>query len=1150
MKKITVLCSLLFILLQSYIGYSQHGSLIPHNLYTHKVVNNGNWSNPDIWEGKRIPGLASIVLIPSGLSVNYDINSDAHIFAISNEGTMTFKPTNRKKIKLVVDTWMNGMMSLLEMDSSSSPNTVTDIVFKAFDIEKKKRNQIGGAHWNNAIKNHFSDGFTVKDHEGKVNIQDGSGVLGRYKWDPTQLSLGLISMGAVDIKGFDIDDFIQLNTNIEKNKTTINFPGIPKGWKVGDRIFIGATNWIRGSETKIIKSISGNTITVDSKSRGHRNISGFNFYPYIGNLTRNITFRSYYTTLLDKNVTRRGHTMFMHNANVKIQHAAFWDLGRTDKSTPLDDFKYTFEDFHNDPKIILPKDSNGNPQYIKADPKDIQNQRGRYAFHFHRTFVNSDKAALAKGNAIWRSPGWGMVHHDGNADFIDNVVFQVAGAGMISESGSEAGLWEHNFVSAGDPRFGSNFTSKDPKFLFRRRRDLIDDDFMGNGAFAMQGRNIRMIDNVANSAGIGFEYQGSGTELSNPVIDLVDTQLIKQSMGIDIFPIRNKVPRSENPIPEFKGNISYMCADGMRSQFRNERAGTSVHSVINDFTVLNSSRFGFYSTSSSGYLFKNSIFHAHKDHKASGKTGILVLSGVDNIIFSSTKFYGWETSIRRGGKENVPGQGNQSANAQHVYHNVTWQASPSDRREMPTNPYKIWGTSNINKVFSENRNRKFKFTEKGDKLDKTLDINTRDFKVTIAGEIEDNVGKRLYGNSTHNNTNHREYNFNNDDTLKAYLRKTASDGDTRNDPVIDNNGNGTGVIIEYFTDRLTGKHNAYYFKFNIRGTSYRPEDANSKTGVTVYTNCNFGGRSATFDEGIYNFGEFTALFPNDQLSSIKVSAGFKATIYQHNLSGKTVELIDDTGCLTSVDFNDLASSLKIEKISNSNRAIIEGLYNIQSNSTHQNIAARIVDNHNAQMINAQKWQDQQWDFKHIGNGVHTIKNIRTNRYLQVDNAGCIKGSNVSTWTNANDDHKKWYITKIGRNHFLHPVHCVEFALDKSGGKGGNLKIWSFNKQNDNQKFSLIPFTRSAELLEIQITLYPNPAKDKLYLDFNAEFGNEGLSYHISTISGKIIYTGILTEGHKNTEIINVENFQNGLYFISIKKSNNQKEIQKKFIIKK
>ena len=49
-------------------------------------------------------------------------------------------------------------------------------------------------------------------------------------------------------------------------------------------------------------------------------------------LTRNVSISSESSV-----VDRRGHVMFMHNRDVHIANAGFYQLGRTDKSRPIND---------------------------------------------------------------------------------------------------------------------------------------------------------------------------------------------------------------------------------------------------------------------------------------------------------------------------------------------------------------------------------------------------------------------------------------------------------------------------------------------------------------------------------------------------------------------------------------------------------------------------------------------------------------------------------------------------------------------------------------------------------------------------------------------------------------------------------------------
>ena len=84
---------------------------------------------------------------------------------------------------------------------------------------------------------------------------------------------------------------------------------------------------------------------------------------------------------------------------------------------------------------------------IEAD----SNVRGRYSMHFHMTGIDDPRnPAIARGNAVFDSPGWGYVHHASNAVFHDNASFDTPppphGAGFVAETGDEIGSWTRNIA--------------------------------------------------------------------------------------------------------------------------------------------------------------------------------------------------------------------------------------------------------------------------------------------------------------------------------------------------------------------------------------------------------------------------------------------------------------------------------------------------------------------------------------------------------------------------------------------------------------------------------------------------------------------------------------------------------------------------------
>src|SRR5262249_33853914 len=128
--------------------------------------------------------------------------------------------------------------------------------------------------------------------------------------------------------------------------------------------------------------------------------------------------------------TRHGHVMFMHTDQETIAYADFLNLGRTDKSQPL------------------------NNAQLGADGRVIPgtgtNQVGRYALHFHRDYwpglSDGDPPILVLGNYEAGSPGWGYVNHSSNVDFEQNVAFNNFGAAFATEAGNEIGTFNANLA--------------------------------------------------------------------------------------------------------------------------------------------------------------------------------------------------------------------------------------------------------------------------------------------------------------------------------------------------------------------------------------------------------------------------------------------------------------------------------------------------------------------------------------------------------------------------------------------------------------------------------------------------------------------------------------------------------------------------------
>ena len=86
------------------------------------------------------------------------------------------------------------------------------------------------------------------------------------------------------------------------------------------------------------------------------------------------------------------------------------------------------------------------------------------------------------------------------------------------------------------------------------------------------------------------------------------------------------------------------------------------------------------------------------------------------------------------------------------------------------------------------------------------------------------------------------------------------------------------------------------------------------TAVTVYQHANYDGYMVQLPKGSYTLSALNDRgIKNDDLSSVKVPAGFKATLYRDNNYGGTSKILTtDEDNLAHISFNDVVSSIKIE----------------------------------------------------------------------------------------------------------------------------------------------------------------------------------------------------------------------------------------------
>jgi aryl-phospho-beta-D-glucosidase BglC (GH1 family) len=196
------------------------------------------------------------------------------------------------------------------------------------------------------------------------------------------------------------------------------------------------------------------------------------------------------------------------------------------------------------------------------------------------------------------------------------------------------------------------------------------------------------------------------------------------------------------------------------------------------------------------------------------------------------------------------------------------------------------------------------------------------------------------------------------------------------------------------------------------GSTTDDSDNNSTSGVaTLYEHSNYGGWAVSLEEGLYDYKDILAKgIVNDQISSLRVSDGYKVTIYDdEGFKGKSKEFTSDASYVGD-EMNDKTSSIKIEKINNQTSTttsyntvkLPNGKYSIKSVVNEKYVAA---ENGGSDPIVANRDNySGSWETFYIVNnddGTVSLKADANNKYvcavLDEENQLVPRSESVGTW---------------------------------------------------------------------------------------------------------------------------------------------------------
>lgn len=515
-------------------------SLIPLSSVTHTAIQSGEWGNPDTWGGS-LPGDDATLHIPPGVVVTISEQFEQRYASLLLEGTLKF--ANDVSTSLYIETIVGSMQSIIEIGTKSQP-----------------------------IEPDVSAGIVFIDR-GPIDLNA----------DFQQFGKGLIMMGKTDVCGAFKTSWMTLASAPSMGDATVTLAAQPVGWEPGDEIVITGTQLgnPESDEKRTIVAVTGKTLTLNTPlAWDHHPPQGTDFHVHIANLSRNVVFQSE-----NPDIPRRAHVMFMHNLDVRLENMRFYQMGRTNKRVQVDDWFF--------PTLVA-------DVYEAGDRTNI---RGRYSCHFHRGGVNphTTTPALVKGCVIEDDPGWAYVNHSSNVDFINNVSYNIVGGAFQTESGDEIGSFRNNLaIRTVNPDYPLLDPETAPVDIRESSQDFA---FQGDG-FWFHGGGVEVEGNVASgSSGHGFIYWTEGQREVGTPFDLQNMFLVSNIPNGDLLPNLDMIQSWWVPLASFKNNIAYCSTNGFAGYYMHatlfedfteltDAYVSTLGSLIEDFTVWNSSKFG------------------------------------------------------------------------------------------------------------------------------------------------------------------------------------------------------------------------------------------------------------------------------------------------------------------------------------------------------------------------------------------------------------------------------------------------------------------------------------------------------------------------------------------------------------------------------
>ncbi|MEK6234990.1 MAG: G8 domain-containing protein [Planctomycetales bacterium] len=373
--------------LVDFAGAAENESASPRDFdpvrFNVRSVKDGRWSDPSVWDAKRLPKSGDRVQVARGTRVVYDVESNEVVRLLQVVGALSFARDRNTLLNV-------GILKVQNSDACSEAgfacdfSTVNDVgephALPDGEVPSLEIGTLGNpipAEFTARIRLHYLDGMNKNDAP----------------------ALACCS-ARMDLHGAPLSrTWVKLGADVAEGDLTVTLAEDVTGWKVGDEVIVTGSKhqYANGgfrkdpeatsTEPRRVVRIEGRTLTLD-KPLAREHFGSGKFRSEVGNLSRNVIIES-----ADPEGVR-GHTVYHRFSQGGISYARFAHLGK-------------------------------------------EGVLGRYSIHFH-LLGESNRGGGVVGAAIVDSHNrWITIHGTNYLVVRDCVGFKSVGHGYFLEDGTE-----------------------------------------------------------------------------------------------------------------------------------------------------------------------------------------------------------------------------------------------------------------------------------------------------------------------------------------------------------------------------------------------------------------------------------------------------------------------------------------------------------------------------------------------------------------------------------------------------------------------------------------------------------------------------------------------------------------------------------------